>query len=126
MLKQRNALLKSLRGGGVAVSSTDVGGVGRSVRQGSSGARGRTRMKALAALMPYAQGRYMEVAGGGALNLAYKSSWLLEDLAGGASKPRTRSRTDELRAAVHARASPSCGSRNSSAGCHSSDPAATM
>ena len=61
------------------------------------------RMKALAALMPYAQGRYMEVAGGGALNLAYKSSWLLEDLAERCIEAPDQIQTDELRAAVHAR-----------------------
>ena len=45
----------------------------------------------------------MEVAGGGALSLAYKSSWLLEDLAERCIEAPDEIQTDELRAAVHAR-----------------------
>jgi DNA replication and repair protein RecF len=80
VLKQRNALLKS----GRRLDSPSV----RSTLEvwdeslaKAGAAVGAARLAALGALVPHARKRYEEVAGGGALELAYESSWVPEDLA---------------------------------------------
>ena len=102
VLKQRNALLKSLRRDG-SRSLPPTLEVWDEAFAKAAAELAVARLKALAALMPYAQGRYMEVAGGGALDLTYKSSWLLEDLAERCIAAPDQIQADELRAAVHAR-----------------------
>ena len=103
VLKQRNALLKSLRRGGGPRDLPPTMEVWDESFAKAAAELASARLKALAALIPFAQSRYMEVAGGGALNLAYKSSWLHEDLAEKCIDAPDRIPTDELRAAMHAR-----------------------
>ncbi|MGH2754998.1 MAG: DNA replication/repair protein RecF [Actinomycetota bacterium] len=103
VLKQRNALLKSLprRGGERVLPPTmDVWDEAfcRAAAQLAT-----ARLRALAALVPYAQRRYMEVAGGGLLALTYVSSWVGEDLVRRAVAAPDDIDVAELRTALAAR-----------------------
>jgi DNA replication and repair protein RecF len=81
-LKQRNALLRKFpKHGAVPASDRDQLAVWNEAFYRAGAALARERLAALAALLPYAQARYQEVAGGGALSLTYVSSWLPEDRA---------------------------------------------
>ena len=75
VLRQRNALLKSARGGldGSARDSLEVWDEAL-CRVGASVAT--ARLQGLASLAPYASKRFQEVAGSGQLELSYVSSWL--------------------------------------------------
>lgn len=80
VLRQRNALLKSARGGMDASvkDSLDVWDEAL-CRVGATVAA--TRLQGLASLAPYASKRFEEVAGSGRLELSYVSSWLSEQIA---------------------------------------------
>ena len=79
VLRQRNALLKSApRGSRERVDETMQVWDEAFCRAGS--ALGTARLEALAALTPYAEKRYQEVAGRGRLGLAYASSWIGEEV----------------------------------------------
>jgi DNA replication and repair protein RecF len=80
VLRQRNALLKSLPGRGRQSSSVDdtlqvwdeaLCRVGATLAA--------VRLDALGRLVPYARKRYEEIAGGGGIDLTYTSSWLGPD-----------------------------------------------
>jgi len=79
VLRQRNALLKALRKEGQRPS--DELEVWDDAFALAGAKLGAARLRALAALTPYAARRYENVAGGGALRLRYESSWVPEDLA---------------------------------------------
>jgi DNA replication and repair protein RecF len=75
VLRQRNALLKTLRGSHPAQARDQIA-VWDGALAKSGAALAAARLEALAALIPYARKRYEEVAGGGRLELEYDSSWL--------------------------------------------------
>lgn len=79
-LKQRNALLRGLPKR-QPIGSSDAAQleVWNEAFCQAGAALARERLGALAALLPYAQKRYEEVAGGGGLSLGYVSSWLGEE-----------------------------------------------
>lgn len=83
VLKQRNALLRSYsrERDGSLLETLEVWNEAF-FRAGA--ALGAARLRALAALVPFASNRYSEIAGGGSLGLSYVSSWCAEDLAAGA------------------------------------------
>ena len=81
VLKQRNALLKSGRRLDAASTRATLEVWDESLAK-SGAALAAARLTALGALVPHARKRYEEVAGGGALDLAYESSWVSEELAG--------------------------------------------
>lgn len=81
VLKQRNALLKNARKGISVADTLDVWDDAL-VRTGATLAA--ARLESLAALMPYARKRFEEIAGRGALELTYSSSWLGEEAAAAA------------------------------------------
>jgi DNA replication and repair protein RecF len=76
VLKQRNALLKSLGRGRGPEETLEVWD-DAFCRAGA--ALGAARLRSLAQLVPYAAKRYTEIAGHGNLTLAYVSSWLPEE-----------------------------------------------
>jgi DNA replication and repair protein RecF len=78
VLRQRNALLKSLppRGQGSAAGTLEVWDEAL-CRAGA--ALGAARLEALRSLRPFAADRYVEIAGQGALQLSYVSSWVPEE-----------------------------------------------
>ena len=80
VLRQRNALLKSLgRGrGSMAAGPQETLDVWDDALCRAGAALGAARLRALAQLVPYAGKRYAEVAGQGSLGLAYVSSWIPE------------------------------------------------
>ena len=81
-LKQRNALLRGLpKRQPTSSSDAEQLEVWNEAFCRAGAALARERLTALAALLPYAQKRYEEVAGGGGLSLAYVSSWLGEERA---------------------------------------------
>ena len=81
-LKQRNALLRNLpRRAPIGASDSEQLAVWNEAFFKAGAALAKQRLEALAALLPYAEKRYAEVAGGGALSLLYVSSWLPEDRA---------------------------------------------
>jgi DNA replication and repair protein RecF len=75
VLKQRNALLKTLRGVHPAQARGPIA-VWDDALARSGAALAAARLEALSSLIPYARKRYEEVAGGGRLELDYDSSWL--------------------------------------------------
>ena len=81
VLRQRNALLKSMPRGVVpqasAAATLEVWDESL-CRVGASVAA--ARLDALGRLLPHAASRYHEIAGGGRLELAYESGWLERDL----------------------------------------------
>ncbi|MFP5297966.1 MAG: DNA replication/repair protein RecF [Actinomycetota bacterium] len=80
VLKQRNALLRRYaRERDEALLETLEVWDESFFRAGA--ALGGARLRALAALVPFASDRYSEIAGGGSLTLSYVSSWCTEDLA---------------------------------------------
>lgn len=82
VLRQRNAQLKALRKAGPApLSLLDPLSVWDEQLCRAGAALAAARLKALAALIPFSRDRYVEIAGGGELALAYVSSWLSEDAA---------------------------------------------
>ncbi len=77
VLKQRNALLKSApRGGGGAVPARTSLEVWDEALCRTGAALTIARLHALGCLIPYVQKRYEAIAGGGAIELGYSSSWL--------------------------------------------------
>lgn len=81
-LKQRNALLRSFpKGGRLAATEREQLSVWNEAFFSAGAALARERLTVLAALMPYAEKRYKEVAGGGGLALEYVSSWLGQERA---------------------------------------------
>lgn len=80
VLKQRNALLRNFprHQPGSAYTELEVWDE-QFCRAGA--ALTAARLEALAALVPYADRRYADVAGGGSLGLAYVSSWCTEEIA---------------------------------------------
>jgi DNA replication and repair protein RecF len=99
VLKQRNALLKTLRGTSPAHARDRIA-VWDDALARSGAALAAARLEALSALIPYARKRYEEVAGGGRLELEYQSSWL-EKAAAGAEIFDLG--VDRLETAIHAR-----------------------
>ncbi|MEA2434068.1 MAG: replication and repair protein RecF [Actinomycetota bacterium] len=83
VLRQRNALLKTLRGASPAQARDQIG-VWDDALTRAGAALAAARLESLAALIPYARKRYEEVAGGGRLELEYESSWLSKARAEGA------------------------------------------
>ncbi len=84
VLRQRNALLKSLRAADPSGVHAELEVWDRSLCR-SGAAVAAARLEALRDLSPHASKRYEEVAGGGSLTLSYVSSWLPEELAGSIS-----------------------------------------
>jgi DNA replication and repair protein RecF len=78
VLRQRNALLRSLPTRGPGPETLDVWDEAL-CRVGASLAA--ARLAALSAMMPFARERYREIAGGGDLRLTYVSSWLAPEVA---------------------------------------------
>ena len=79
VLKQRNALLKSVpRAGSARASAGPTLEVWDEAFCRLGGQVAAARIQTLVALLPYAQKRYEAVAGGGRLELAYRGSWLPE------------------------------------------------
>ncbi|MFN2526364.1 MAG: DNA replication/repair protein RecF [Actinomycetota bacterium] len=77
-LRQRNALLRSgPRAHGSEFDSSLK--VWDDLFCAAAGALTVARLQALAALMPYAEKRYEELAGGGRLKVSYESAWFGED-----------------------------------------------
>ena len=105
VLKQRNALLRTLRNEGRA-DSEDRLEVWDSALCDAGSALAAARLETLADLVPFAHKRYEEVAGGGALELTYVASWLPEeDAAAALQDPATIDRAvlaDRLRARMAA------------------------
>jgi DNA replication and repair protein RecF len=89
VLRQRNALLKTLRRGGEAASTAELEPWDQALQR--TGAQLVTaRLHALGALLPFAAKRYEEIAGGGRLEVSYSSSYLPADAAvAGISDPST-------------------------------------
>ena len=81
VLRQRNALLKTLTRGDRNAAPADELAVWDAKLQSAGAAVAVARLQALSDLVPHAQKRYEEVAGSGRLELAYVSSWLPEDRA---------------------------------------------
>lgn len=79
VLKQRNALLKSLGRGRAPSGPEDTLDVWDEAFCRAGAALGAARLRSLAQLVPYAAKRYTEIAGHGNLTLAYVSSWVPED-----------------------------------------------
>lgn len=80
VLKQRNALLRTFprRGPSSAYETLEVWDEAF-CRAGA--ALAAARLRSLSQLMPYASRRYADIAGGGALELTYVSSWCPDELA---------------------------------------------
>ncbi|CAN5560166.1 DNA replication/repair protein RecF [soil metagenome] len=79
VLRQRNALLKSLpRGGGRGPAASTLEVWDESLCR-IGGSLAAARLEALGRLLPHASLRYAEIAGGGELELAYLSSWVDEE-----------------------------------------------
>lgn len=98
VLKQRNALLRSMRTEG-RTDARERLEVWDAALCTSGAALASARLAVLADLTPFAHKRYEEVAGGGALELAYVGSWLPgEDAAAAIADPST---IDEGRLASH-------------------------
>jgi DNA replication and repair protein RecF len=103
VLKQRNALLKSLpRRDGMRVLPPTME-VWDEAFAKAAAELAAARLRALAALLPYAGSRYMEVAGGGSLDLTYTSSWVGEELAARSLEVPSEIDIGELHDALHAR-----------------------
>lgn len=83
VLRQRNALLKTLVRGDGHGAGPDELHVWDAALQRAGAAVAAARLEALRDLVPHAQKRYAEVAGSGRLELVYVSSWLGEDAASG-------------------------------------------
>lgn len=84
ILRQRNALLRTLPAGGArasALATLEVWDEGL-CRVGA--ALVAARLRVLAALAPLADQRYREIAGGGAIELGYDSAWVPGDLSAAA------------------------------------------
>ncbi|MEA2462192.1 MAG: replication and repair protein RecF, partial [Actinomycetota bacterium] len=107
VLRQRNALLKSL-GRGVRPGPNDTLEVWDEAFCRAGAALGAARLSALARLRPYAAKRYADIAGRGALGLSYVSTWIPEEyresVVAGAEDPGEadlvrflRARLDEVR-----------------------------
>ncbi len=105
VLKQRNALLKSARGGARVDETLEVWNDSL-VRTGATLAK--ARLESLGALLPYARKRFEEIAGRGTLELNYASSWLGEKAEAAVVavsvdevmlQDRLRARMDQLRRA---------------------------
>ena len=78
VLKQRNALLKKARATGSAGDTLEVWDDAL-IRTGATLAA--ARLESLGGLLPYARKRFEEIAGQGAFELDYVSSWLNEEAA---------------------------------------------
>jgi DNA replication and repair protein RecF len=101
VLKQRNALLKSAprRSTSPSLPTLEVWD-DAFARAGAELAA--ARLGALAKLLPHAQGRYEDVAGGGRLELAYSSSWVPDEVAGAAMTDGAQPDVETLREALAA------------------------
>lgn len=89
VLKQRNALLRNYsRERDPSVLETLEVWDEAFFRAGAT--LGAARLRALAALLPFAERRYREIAGGGSLALSYVSSWCSTELADPASIDEAR------------------------------------
>ncbi|MGI8775115.1 MAG: DNA replication/repair protein RecF [Actinomycetota bacterium] len=80
VLKQRNALLRSLPKPDPPASMVGSLEVWNEAFFVAGAAVAAARLKALARLIPFADRRYKEVAGAGLLKLSYVSSWIPEDV----------------------------------------------
>lgn len=80
VLKQRNALLRDLPWGPGGRMPDPTLEVWDEAFARAGAALAAERLRALAALVPFARKRYEEVAGGGALDLRYTSTWVPEEL----------------------------------------------
>lgn len=95
VLKQRNALLKSIpRSGAASREASDTLAVWDEAYCKVGAELTAARLDALDSLSPFASKRYEEVAGAGRLELAYASSWITPD---GSARERLR---DDLAAAL--------------------------
>ena len=103
VLKQRNALLRTLRAEGRDDERLEVWDAALCA---SGAALAAARLETLADLVPFAHKRYEEVAGGGALELTYVASWLPgEEAAAALQDPATIDRSSlegHLRARIEA------------------------
>lgn len=83
VLKQRNALLRSYarERDPAALETLEVWD---EAFYAAGAALGAARLRALAALLPFARERYAEIAGGGSLDLSYVSSWCTSEMASAA------------------------------------------
>lgn len=84
VLKQRNALLRSMPRPDPPTSMMESLEVWNEAFFVAGAAVAAARLKALARLIPFADRRYKEVAGGGELQLSYVSTWLPEEISGAA------------------------------------------
>lgn len=84
VLKQRNALLRSMPRPDPPASMMESLEVWNEAFFVAGAAVAAARLKALARLIPFADRRYKEVAGGGELQLSYVSTWLPEEISGAA------------------------------------------
>lgn len=81
VLRQRNALLRDVRGGEGAPSDLETWD---KAFCGAAAELASARLEALAGLIPLAADRYQSVAGGGEMKIGYSSSWVPEELSAGA------------------------------------------
>jgi DNA replication and repair protein RecF len=82
VLRQRNALLKSMpRGSAAGSSAIETLEVWDESFCRTGAVVAGARLEALGSLLPHAVRRYAEISGGGRLELAYESAWLERDIA---------------------------------------------
>ena len=79
VLRQRNALLKSLGRGGPERGPADTLEVWDEALCRAGAALAGARLRSLTRLLPYAAKRYNAIAGQGSLRLTYVSSWIPEE-----------------------------------------------
>lgn len=103
VLKQRNALLRSLPGPDLPASLGESLEVWNEAFFIAGAALAAARLRALARLVPFADRRYREVAGSGALELSYVSSWIPEAVSGAALEAPEAIDEAVLREALRAR-----------------------
>lgn len=84
VLKQRNALLRSMPRPDPPASMMESLEVWNEAFFIAGAAVAAARLRALARLIPFADRRYKEVAGGGELQLSYVSTWLPEEISAAA------------------------------------------
>jgi DNA replication and repair protein RecF len=100
VLKQRNALLRSARSGEGDLEDLVVWDDALCTAGAELAA---VRLSALAALRPLAAGRFEAVAGGGAMELGYSSSWLDNDLYAAAMHAPEEIALDDLARSLRSR-----------------------
>lgn len=97
VLKQRNALLKSAPRRDPSASVLETLDVWDDAMARTGAALTAARVDALGRLIPYARKRFEEVAGAGALDLSYSSSWLSEEASTAVTSGAVESAEESLR-----------------------------